>query len=70
MYPYYPFSDRDRYRRDRRSRRRDRLDLYYQRLIIDSQISNVNQNIINTGYMTDVYQQSIVNQYRARRHRS
>lgn len=34
-----------------------------------NQISNVNQNINNFGYMQDVYQNAIINQLRAQRRR-
>lgn len=36
-------------------------DPYY--FMYNNQISNVNQNIYNSGYMKDVYQSSIINQY-------
>lgn len=41
----------------------------YNNYIYDSQISNVNQNMTNFGYMSDVYQNSIVNQLRTERRR-
>jgi len=55
--------------RTRYPRRRERwvkrsYPSYY---IYDSNISNVNQNITNFGYMRDVYQFSIVNQAGRRR---
>lgn len=34
---------------------------YY--FMANNQISNVNQNIYNSGYMNDVYQSSVINQY-------
>ena len=61
---YYPrYYDRRRY-----------YDDYYYRpyrnLIYDSQFSNVNQSIYNSGWMNDVYQNSYVNQIMAPRRRN
>ena len=34
----------------------------YRNYIYDSQLSNLNQNITNFGYMQDVYQNALINQ--------
>lgn len=34
--------------------------------VYDSNISNLNQNIINSGNMTDVYQNAIINQLKTK----
>ena len=52
---WYYYRDRDRWR--------NRNDLY------QSQYSNVDQSIYNSGYMSDVYQNSWVNQIMAPRRR-
>lgn len=63
MYHYYPdccrrYRDYDYYPYDYRPYRYD---------VYDSQISNVDQNIFNSGYMSDVYQTSTINQIMDRR---
>lgn len=66
MFPNFPLYDRHR---EERIRREPRYDLYERQIqILESQISQVNQNIYNSGYMSNVYQQNYVNQV-ARTHR-
>lgn len=68
MYDYYQRNWLERKSRERKRRKRDRDRIrrenenyfnYY-----DRQIANINQSIINQGYMRDVYQNAILNQLR------
>ena len=69
MFPNYPIYRKHR-RYDDYPRRRPDYSLYERQIqILESQISNVNQHIYNSGYMNNVYQQNYVNQVATKRRR-